>query len=77
MRCTTVEMWIYGTWIVRFVGDKEDTKRPLLGCRHCPNEAIVDEMCEGYVVHHCDTHSTANARPIHETKPEAIDGCLP
>ena len=77
MRCTTVEMWVYGIWTVKFIDIKEPIKRPLLGYRHCPNNAVVDEMCEGYVVYHCETHSTAHARPIHDPKPEVIDGCFP
>lgn len=58
MLCTLAEAWIYDTYRVRYSGDKEDTIKPRLGVRHCPNEAVTGphDMGGGCFAYRCKDH---------------------
>ena len=59
MRCTRVERWIFGSYTVKYKNGKdvEKVKKPLLGMRHCPNEATVTVEHGELTFHWCDEHA--------------------
>jgi hypothetical protein len=56
VRCTRAEAWIFGFYVVKYDTEKDPVKKPLLGVRHCPNEAVVSVERDGFTFHWCEEH---------------------
>jgi hypothetical protein len=57
MRCTRVERWIFGYYMVKYSNEPDPIKKPLLGMRHCPEEAVVTVHHQGFTFHWCAEHA--------------------
>lgn len=69
-RCTRVDPWVFCTYTVRYVGDKEDTIKPLMGCKHCARTDTVRVESGGLVYHRCPEHPmAATARSPAQAEP--------
>ncbi len=58
MRCVRVEMWLYGSYVVKYDNEKDPVRKPLMGMRHCPHEATTTVVRDGFIFYWCAGHAS-------------------